>query len=234
MSIRPPDPLVTTPTLACAPYGSHEAVRRLLQLCYRDCLTVLDLTYGGGGFWGAALPPGIALTANVWPDTVGPVVALGGFGGGSLVSVDFRHTRLADDAYDLVIYDPPHVADGGADGLYAGRYGTARGTRALRALLVDGLLEALRLASAGVLVKVTDHAHGGEWLPLTYWVHDAISNEASLYCTLHTYRAPTVDPKWRVQRVPRSNGATYLAYRKLGPRHRDFDAEYARQEARRA
>src|SRR5436190_759934 len=134
--IRPPDPLVTAaPTLAFSRYDSSEAVRRLLHLAYRDCTTVLDLTYGSGGFWRGPRPPGITLLTD-WVNRL-----RGGYN---------QYTRG----------DAPY-----------------------------------------------------------------------LYCALHTYRpSNTVDPKWTVQRVPRSNGATYLAYRLDSPKHRDFDKEYARQE----
>lgn len=235
--IRPPDPLVATPTLAVAPYGSAEAVRRLLHLAYRDCVTVLDLTYGAGRFWEAPLPPGIVLSKNVWTGTQAATRV-----SDSLwrYSVDFTDARPLDGkSFDLVAYDPPHVADAGAGGLYKARYGTAKGTAALRLLIEEGFLEARRLARLGVLVKLADHAHGGEWLHLTDWVNRVrggynqytLGDAPFLYCALHTYRpSNTVDPKWTVQRVPRSNGATYLCFRLDSPKHRDFDREYARQE----
>lgn len=235
MVIRPPDPLVTTPTLAHAPYASAEATRRLLHLAYRDCATVLDLTYGAGRFWKGPLPPGITLMTNNL-DTSRPTD----------FHMDFTRPEPFGRTFDLVVYDPPHVADAGKGGLYAARYGTATTTYALRMLIERGLSTAIGAANVGVLVKVTDHAHGGEWLPLSRWVTArAVEWGMGVYCTLQTYRrSPAVDPKWKVQRVPRSNGAVWIAFRytvgvgkkywgrhhRVGVPHRDFDREYIRQE----
>jgi hypothetical protein len=145
--------------------------------------------------------------------------------------VDFTATGLPDGAFDLVIYDPPHVADGGETGIMGARYGTIRGVAALRELIQAGAREAWRVAAVGILAKVADHAHQGEHQPLTDWVKDAIS--MPLYTELHTLRPGYLrDGKHRATRVPRSNGATYLVFRKSGHRHIDFEGRYARQEAR--
>jgi hypothetical protein len=219
--IRPSDPEVTTPTLAFMPVGSAEAVRRIMDLAYRDCHSVLDLTWGGGARGGPPPPPDVVITTN----NLDPL-------SGSNLHRDFRHTGLPDRHHDLVIYDPPHLADGGTRGVMASRYATVKGGRALRDLVYAGAREAARVARVGVLAKVADHAHGGRWLDLSAWVVEAIHLHSlhSLYFVLHTYRAPLVDPKWKVQRVPRSNGATYLAFRFGDGKHVDFERLYARQE----
>lgn len=221
--IRPTDPVITDPTLAYAPYNSAEACRRIMQLAYRDCTTVLDLTFSTGGFWNGVLPPSIVLFTNNLDESAM-----------TDLHVDFTKTNIGKDEFDLVVYDPPHVADGGADGIMANRFGTARGTEGLQKLIVAGAYEAFRIAKYGVLAKVADHAHGGEWLSLTEWIKWAANaNHADLYFVMHTYRdRAMIDPKWKVQRVPRSNGAVYMAYRKDGPRHRDFDKEFERQTQR--
>lgn len=194
-------------------------VRRLIDLVYRDCWTALDLTYGDGGFWGDPLPPGLRITTNNL-DPSSPAE----------LHLDFTDTGLSDASYDLVVYDPPHLADGGEDGIMAGRYGSVKSTGELRALVKAGAREGLRLTRLGLLVKVTDSNHGGELLLLSDWIKAELGLHP--YAVLHTYR-PTFmqDGKWTTQRVPRSNGAMYLAFRTDGHRHRDFDALYARQLA---
>jgi hypothetical protein len=227
MTIRPRDPMIDTPTLAYAPYQSAEACRRILQLAYRDCTSVLDMTYSIGGFWADPHPPMVQLrTNNLDPGTDTDHHA------------DFTNTQLEGKSFHLVVYDPPHVADGGVEGIMAQRFGTAKGTLGLKKLIQAGFLESCRLARLGVLVKVADHAHGGEWLSLSDWIKDmqagynpyAPTGGPFLYCAMHTYR-PTFmnDPKWKVQRVPRSNGAIYLAFRLDSNKHRDFDREYEKQ-----
>jgi hypothetical protein len=218
-TIRPPDPAIVGTTMAYMPIGSAEAMRRLAHLAFRDAHTVLDLTHAHGRFWVDPLPPGLTVTSN----NIDPA-------SGADLHLDFTATGLPDGAFGLVVYDPPHVADAGAASIMGQRYGTVKGTPALRALIQDGTREAWRISSVGILVKVADHAHQGEHHALSDWVKAVVPRPA--YTVLHTYR-PTYlrDGKHRVERVPRSNGAVWLAFRKHGHRHINFDRRYERQEA---
>jgi hypothetical protein len=202
------------------PIGSAEAVRRLVHLAFRDAHAALDLTFAHRGFWSEPLPPGLVVTSN----NVDPASSTD-------LHLDFTATGLPDGAFDLVVYDPPHIADGGKNGIMARRFGTVRGIPALRELLQDGAREAWRISVVGVLVKVADHAHQGEHHSLTDWIKAAIP--MPLYTDLHTIR-PTYlrDGRHKVTRVPHSNGSTYLAFRKAGHRHVDFERLYARQQVR--
>ena len=218
-AIRPPDPKVDGATLRFGRYSSAEAVRRYIDLAYRDCHTVLDLTYAAGCFWRGSRPPGLTLTTS----NRDPLARTD-------LHVDFINSGLRDASYDLVVFDPPHVANLGADSLYA-RYGSARSSADLFHLVTAGVREAWRLAAIGLLVKITDSSHGGEFLELSRWVADELG--AVPYFVAHTVRkSATKDPKHQVQRVPKNNGATYLLYRKDGARHLEFDALYDRQMSR--
>lgn len=231
--IRPPDPQITTPTLAYAPYSSAEATRRICHLAFRDAHTALDLTWSKGNFWRDPLPPGLTVTGNQMPGRPQlaengpyshekPTCACG------CLHVDFTDSGLPSASWDLICYDPPHVADAGADSIMGRRFGTVKGTAALRELIEAGAREAWRLARVGVLVKVADHCHGGQLHRLSDWIVGVIPQQP--YLVLHTYR-PTFlrDGKWRVQRAPRSNGAVWLAYRRDTWKHKDWDRQYARQ-----
>lgn len=217
LPIRQADPYIVGTTLTYAPYGSAEACRRLVHLAFRDAHTALDLTYAASRFWRDPLPPGLTVTSN----NRDPEAATD-------LHLDFTATGLPDGAYDLIVYDPPHVADAGSDSIMGRRFGTVRGVEGLRQLIEAGAREAWRVASVGVLVKVADHSHQGEHLALSDWVKAAVPMQP--YTVLHTYRPSYLrDGKHRVERVPRNNGATYLAFRKDGHRHRDFDRLYTRQ-----
>ena len=219
-AIRPPDPAIRGTTLTYMPVASYEATRRLVHLAFRDAHTALDLTHAAGNFWREPLPPGLHVTTN----DLDPA-------SGADLHVDFTRTGLRDGAYDLVVYDPPHISDGGRASIFARRFGTVRGTPALRDTIEAGALEAWRVASVGILVKVTDHSHQGELLVQTDWVKVALPVRP--YAVLHTIRPGYLrDGKHRVERVPRNNGATYLAFRKDGHRHRDFERMYLRQMRR--
>src|SRR5207248_9914461 len=98
----------------------------------------------------------------------------------------------------------------------------------LRTMIEAGAREAWRVASVGILVKVADHSHAGELLLLSDWVKAVVPVQP--YTVLHTYRPAYLhDGKRRAERVPRTNGATYLAFRKDGHQHRDFDHLFRRQ-----
>jgi hypothetical protein len=215
--IRPPDPLVRTTTLAYMRIRSAEACRRLAHLAFRDASSALDLTYAAGHFWREPLPPGLAVTSNNL-DPAAPTD----------LHLDFTRTGLTAGAYDLVVYDPPHLADGGSSGIMAEKYGTIRTTASLRELIVAGAREAARVAAVGVVVKVTEHSHGGRFLDQSAWVSSALGTP---YFKLSTLRPSglVASGRWRAERVPRSNGAVYLVYRHDGRGHVDFDALWRRQ-----
>jgi hypothetical protein len=212
--IRPPDPAIRDETLRYAPYGTAEAVRRFIDLAFRDCHTAIDLTHARGGFWQRPYPPGLTIvTNNLDPSTSADL------------HLDFRATGLPDDAYDLAVIDPPHLADLSPDSIMGPRFGTVKGTPGLDLLVRAGVREALRIARIGILVKLADTSHGGLFLQLSQWVYEELG--VAPYFVAHTYRPrPLRDGKWRVQRVPRNNGAVWLLFRKDGGRHRDFDRLY--------
>jgi hypothetical protein len=217
--IRPPDSLIEGATLAFAPYSSAEATRRLLQLAFRDAATCIDLTHAHGGCWRRPYPPGLTVTTS----DVDPTSRAD-------LHLDFTRTGLPDRSFDVAILDPPHVADAGAASIMGSRFGSAKGTTGLKRLIEAGVTEGWRLARLGLILKLTDHSHGGVFLQLTRWASDVLGVEP--YCVLHTYRRALTDGKWKAQRVPRSNGATWMAFRRDGGGHLDFDALYERQVSR--
>lgn len=218
-AIRPPDPSIKGKTLMYAPYSSAEAVRRYSHLAFRDAHTAIDLTTASGGFWTPPVPPDLAITTNnIDPSSVADL------------HLDFTRTGLPDGSYDLVFYDPPHLADLGADSIMGKRFGSARGRDGLNAQVTAGVREAWRIARVGIIVKLADSSHGGEFLQLSRWAIDNLGVQP--YFVAHTTRLPLEDGKWKVQRVPRSNGACYLAFRKEGHVHHDFDRLYERQMSR--
>lgn len=221
LTIRPPDPSIKERTLMYGPYSSAEATRRYIHLAFRDAQTAIDLTAAHGGFWKPPVPPGLTVTTNNLDPTSRADLHL-----------DFTDTGLDDGVYDLAVYDPPHLADLGADSIMGKRFGSAMGSEGLDRLVTAGVREAWRIARVGILVKLADSSHGGEYLQLSRWVTEEFDQQP--YFVAHTTRPPLEDGKWKVQRVPRSNGAVYLVWRKAGHEHRDFDAMYEGQEARNA
>lgn len=217
--IRPRDPKVIGLTTTHMPIPPSAVIRRLLQLAFRDAHTVLDLTYAGGNFWGRSLPPEIALTtSNIDPAADADL------------HLDLTATGLPDGAHDVVVIDPPHNADAGAQSFMGARYGTVQGTDALQRLIEDGVREAWRIARLGVIVKIQDQAHGSRFVEESEWVRHALP--LPVYIKLEQLGSPTPGHGKRKlhQRVPYKGAVTYLVFRKDTPVHRDFDQEYLRQE----
>jgi hypothetical protein len=171
-----------------------EAVTGMLRVLFPDARSALDLTPGRGNFWDGTAH--VEVTAS---------------------EADFRCLPYADGAFDVAIYDPPHVADGGRAGIMARRFGTYRNgdlERAVRA----GCREAMRVGRLGCIVKVTDHTHGQTFTWQTGWVTDELG---APYDVVHQVRARNLeDGRWRGAYSARSNGSVYLAFRHGDQRHR--------------
>jgi len=200
---------------------SDLAVRWCLHLGFRDAVSVIDMTYGGRRCWSEPLPPGIVLTTN----DIDPAR-------GADFRLDYRATGLPDRFCDLALFDPPHTGDNGKNGHFGRRYGgTAKGNAAVIEDVVAGAIEAWRVASVGIIVKIIDSSHGSEWISLADAVKAAIPMR--LYFELVTVKRTGIpDPKHRAHRVPGNNGAIYLLFRRDGHKHRDFDKLYRQQQAR--
>lgn len=194
---------------------------RLLAHCYfRDAHTALDLTFGAGVFWKGSRPPGLDVVGNN-PDPTSRAE----------LHLDFTSTGLEDGAFDLVVYDPPHLEDLGEATFMRARYGTASGD-GFRTMVEGGVAEAWRLARVGVVVKLVDGPHGGRYRQLTRWA-ERIIPEPPIF-ELHTIGRPTPRPAGEVSRVPRGNDATWLVFRRDGQdgRYPDFIRQYERQMSR--
>ncbi|MEP7114436.1 MAG: hypothetical protein ABI862_14315 [Ilumatobacteraceae bacterium] len=119
--------------------------------------TVLDTTYGRGGFWTRYRPPGLIRTTS-----------------------DFRCLPHPRDSVEIVCYDPPYISTGNretstVDDLYD-RFGLGdlNGWRAIRQLIDDGLADCARvLAPRGhLLVKCMDYTESGRKVWNTFHVYD--------------------------------------------------------------
>lgn len=215
-TIRPTDSFIHTLTTTYMHIDSAQAIRRIMDLAFRDCWTVLDTTYGKGNFWVYGLPDYIELSKNdlFVKDK-------------NITNWDFTYLPYKDGLYDLVVFDPPHLADGGVDGMMTELYTSVKGINSLIDVIERGVQEAWRVSEKGIIVKVIDSAHGGKYVMLSDVVKSALNMNP--YFVLHTIRpAPVIDPKHEAVRVPRNNGAQYLVFRREKT-HIDFDKLYSKQ-----
>ena len=219
--IRPPDPAFDRGTgNRISRYTSAQAVRLLAHCYFRDAHITLDLTFGAGNFWKPPTSPGLLVISNNL-DQAAPTD----------LHVDFTATGLPDGAYDLVVYDPPHLPHLGERSFMGARFGTVRSTSGFRTMIEAGTLEAWRLARVGIIVKLVDAPNGGAYLPATSWATDALG-VWPVY-VLHAIGRPSPRPSEEIARVPRNNGSDWLVFRKDGNRYPDFVKLYERQQASR-
>lgn len=113
---------------------------------------VMDVTYGKGNFWTVYRPDNL-ITHDL-----------------ALDGVDFRELPEADGSVDVVVFDPPYIAQGGRDTStvpdFLDRYGLVdvpKTAPELMVLIAAGMAEATRvLAPKGrLLVKCMDYVNGG-------------------------------------------------------------------------
>lgn len=167
--------------------------------------TVLDATYGLGAFW------------KRWqPDHL---IRLDRFTKADLVA-DARRLPFRNYSIDSVVYDPPYKLNGTSTGFgpsaLDARYGVASGYRSIaekHALLLDGTVEALRVAKRFVLVKCADQIASGKYNPQTFMVWErAVSHGATLVDLLYVVGGREQPPGTR-QLHARRNHSALLVFR---------------------
>jgi hypothetical protein len=170
-------------------------IAEILGTLFPDARTAVDLTPGRHGFWSERVPSSVAVT---------------------FCEHDFCALPYADQAFDVALFDPPHLADAGTKSIMGRRFGTYRnGT--LEDMVRQGCREAWRVSRLGAIAKLTDHVHGRRFVRMTGW---GIAELGEPYEVVHHTRAkPLVDPRWRKQLSAYNNGSTFLIWRKDGPLH---------------
>ena len=125
--------------------GTNADLVAAIAPIYLEGHSVMDVTYGRGGWWKRYLPPSL-IAHDLAHD-----------------GVDFRSLPELDGSVDVVCFDPPYIRAGGpattaraAD--FRDRFGIGqpRSLVELDDLISDGLAEAARVARLWVLVKCSD------------------------------------------------------------------------------
>ena len=163
---------------------------------------VLDLTWGLGSFWTKL--PGLAVVGNDADPRKGEI------------HHDFTAMPAPDNCAATTVFDPPYRLGGTpSTDRFDDAYGLDRyRTRAeMRAMIMTGTTEALRLASDFTLVKVQDHVSSGVLQPLTSWVITAAeATGATLLDSLHVIGG-RAQPNGTSQRRARHRYSTLLVFR---------------------
>ena len=135
---------------------------------------------------------------------------------------DFRALPLADDSFDVTVFDPPYLWDVSRKrpGVMGSWFGSYRSAEEARDAIERGAREAWRVCRLGVIVKVQDHIHASRPWWLSRWVQDVMPVEPYDFLILEQPRSKLRDPKWTRQLSVRRRHTTFWVWRKDGQLHR--------------
>jgi hypothetical protein len=189
----------------CQDLPTATIVTLILRVAFPDAKTALDMTYGSGAFWDGSAHVEVTAHDN------NPSRALDGV-------VDFTKLPYEKSDFDVALFDPPHIADAGAESIMGQRFGTYSEEQ-LPDVIRAGSREAWRVARLGIIVKITDHIHGLAYVLESDWVRDALDGQPP-YDVVHQVRSGAmVDPKWEEQLSAYNNGSSYLIFRRGVQKH---------------
>jgi SAM-dependent methyltransferase len=172
---------------------------------------ILDATLNRGRFWRNSRLPviGMDLERSHRPNVVG----------------DNRQMPFADEVFDLVVYDPPHVPNQGKDRSkdFNTRFGLVFKSPASSGynfsyLYPPFLAEAYRvLAPEGlVFAKIADYVHGHrfQWAHLEFVTAAAKAGFMPCDCIVKIRRGPIICPRWRNAHHARRQHCYWIVLRK--------------------
>lgn len=172
---------------------------------------ILDATFNEGRFWrgNGRRAVGLDIDVTYRPDIVG----------------DSNHLPFKSSAFDVVVYDPPHVPNQGTD--KTKDFNTRFGLK-LKSSKENGynfahtyppfMREAYRvLKPEGVLFcKISDYVHNHQF----QWAHIDVIKAAvevsfcACDCIVKIRKDPIVDPKWKEAHHARKRHCYWLVFRK--------------------
>jgi hypothetical protein len=172
---------------------------------------ILDATVNGGRFWRGTSRPviGMDVQAKHHPDIVG-----------DNTKMPFRRA-----AFDVVVYDPPHIPNQGKDRSkdFNVRFGLiARSSKDNDYTFTHTFLPFLKeawliLQDEGILLcKLTDYIHHHQY----QWAHVEFLQAAKEIgfrpcdCIIKVRKGPIIDPKWKVAHHSRRQHSYWLIFRK--------------------
>jgi SAM-dependent methyltransferase len=172
---------------------------------------ILDATVNAGRFWEGSKRKvvGLDIDPGVKPDIV----------------ADNTNMPFADEAFEVVVYDPPHVPNQGKDREkdFNTRFGLVIKSSAKQGYNFSHMYppfckEAYRvLKHDGVLFcKIADYVHGHRF----QWAHVEMINAAvavgftACDCIVKVRKGPITDPKWKKAHHARRQHCYWIVFRK--------------------
>jgi SAM-dependent methyltransferase len=172
---------------------------------------ILDATVNAGRFWDGNDHPviGLDIDPSHRPTIVG----------------DNTRMPFCDNCFDVIVYDPPHIPNQGADKSkdFSLRFGLVLKSPAQNGYNFSHMFppfvqEAYRvLEPEGILfAKITDYVHGHRF----QWAHVQLIQAATEVgfcacdCIVKVRKGPIVDPRWKVAHHARRCHCYWLVFRK--------------------
>ena len=172
---------------------------------------ILDATINGGRFWQGSKRPvvGLDIERKHRPSVVG----------------NNAQMPFASGAFDVLVYDPPHVPNQGRDRTkdFGSRFGLVQKSSKENAYSFAHtypafLAESFRvLVAEGILLcKITDYVHNHRY----QWAHVELIAAARAAgfcpcdCIIKVRKGPIVDPRWKTAHHSRRQHCFWLVFRK--------------------
>ncbi len=189
-----------------------ELLERMLDFYPRKAPErILDATVNRGRFWEGSSRPvtGLDIDPKHKPDVVGDNMAM----------------PFEDGAFDVVVYDPPHIPNQGRDKVkdFNKRFGLGVKSSAANGynfthLFPPFLAEAYRVLKpeAILLCKIADYIHNHRF----QWAHVELIKAAveagfiACDCIVKVRKGPIIDPKWKEAHHARRHHCYWLIFRK--------------------
>jgi len=172
---------------------------------------ILDATVNGGRFWRGSRRPvlGIDIDIHQRPGIV----------------ADNTQMPFADAAFDVVVYDPPHIPNQGKDNEkdFNVRFGLVlRSSKENQYTFAHTyppfVSEAYRvLKPEGILLcKITDyiHHHRYNWAHIDFIAAARDAGFRACDCIVKVRKGPIIDPKWKNAHHSRRQHCYWLVFRK--------------------
>lgn len=142
--------------------NDKELLYELMALhCRHDSTMVVDCTWGNGGMWDPKDDCRV-VGSDLDPERAKDILA------------DFQYLPFRDDSVDVLIFDPPHIADAGKPRpkFMSSTYGIVWGASSIAVLFPRFTWEAKRILKPDgiVIAKLSDQIQGGvhHWQTFDY------------------------------------------------------------------
>lgn len=183
----------------------REVLPALVSMCWPGPNTILDPTYGNGGFYdnGGSYDKG-----GFYPSVAGD----NRIDRARDLLLDFTCLPFGSNSFDVVLFDPP-FQPATTNGIIGNRFTKpVSSVFLLEALVRRGAAEAYRIARRGIVIKIQDYIHNHKPVWMSKWLWDQLGEP---YEVVHVVRKGKLKAtNWSKQLSAYRNYSTFMAFSK--------------------